>query len=94
MRYKNMRQVRKANKNAGYHFFSRDTMKFCNSKIYNYLYDGRYFITGESFEFKGDLSPERYTIREARPDGGIDTVGDFQEYKTLKAAREAVKELY
>ena len=89
--YQNIRQIEYANTSAGHYFFSPSTMRFFRSKIASRnVINGRYFITSEQFDAS---SPRLYTIRRANDDGTIDTVGDFQQYETAKAAKAAARKL-
>lgn len=81
--YSTIYDVRLANGQAGKHFFSADTLRFFSSRIGGSLYGWRYFITSERFDAQ---SPRLYTIREALPTGDIRTVGEFQAYKSSRAA--------
>lgn len=89
--------VKAANKEAGQTWFSRGNMRFFNSKIESGMYGRRYFITSEKRD--GDTylgipdGDRRYTIREALPNGHVETVGEFQAYATIGEAREAAREL-
>lgn len=85
--FKTIADIKKANAKLGNYWFSPDTMRFFKSKIHNRVFFGKYFITSEQFS---DASPRMYTIRKANADGSIDTVGIFQQYKTLSDAIEAV----
>lgn len=88
--FKTISDVRRANREAGQHFFDRDTMRFFGSRVVSGLYAGRFFVTSE----KGPYDTARtYTVREAEPDGGIETCGDFQEYRHIEDAREAARNL-
>jgi len=78
--YKTIAEVKIANKNKGYFFFSPDTMRFFNSEIESEIIKGKYFITSERMKLS---MPKLYTIREAKENGSIDTVGNFQQY-TIK----------
>lgn len=93
--YTDIDQVRIANQQAGYHFFDASSMRFFRSRIGSkQVYAGRYFITSEQFEdMNHNRHPRRYTIREIRENGSIDTVGEFQQYATLREAKEAAKAL-
>lgn len=86
--YRSMAEVKAANEAAGCHFFDEDTMKYFNSRIYgNLILNGDYFITSESYG--GIASERRFTIRRARADGGITTVGGsmgFRYYDTFEDA--------
>jgi hypothetical protein len=87
--YRTMADVRQANKDAGYHWFDSSTLGFFGSVIGRTLYGGRYFISSE----QGPNGIRAYTVREVEADGGIETVGDFQQYETAAQARAAIKQL-
>lgn len=87
--FKNMKQVMKANKDIGHHWFSKDTMRFFNSRVESELIEGKYFITSED-NFNRDA--RLYSVRIVNKDGTIDTVGEFLGYKTKQAALEAIQE--
>ncbi len=87
MTYTNLREVLDANDAAGHHFFDTDTMEFFNSKLESDLIDGRFFITSERFDFD---TAKTYTIRAAKDDGRIVTLGDFGQYQTLQDARDVL----
>jgi len=89
-RFTTMSDVRAANKAIGHHWFTSGAMRFFRSRVGTTLYGGRYFVSSEQFD---NRSPRLYTIREARPDGSITTVGTFQEYESDDAARAAIKRL-
>jgi hypothetical protein len=91
--YRTMDDVIAANKSVGGHWFDRDTMRFFKTRIESGAvalhtedcHKAR-FITSE----KGPDGVRKYSIREAQPDGSIDTVGEFQQYRTRDAARAAL----
>ena len=90
--YISIAQIRKHNEAIGHHFFSKDTMKFFSSKVYEDLHLGQYFITSEMNKYA--TNPKReYTIRHANGTGDIDTVGVFGGYASLKSARTALYKL-
>jgi len=92
--YNTLADVRNANRQAGYHFFDADTLRFFRGRIIGQLVAGRYFITSEQFVAPYEApAPRRYTIRYANDDATIDTVGDFQQYATLADARKALRSL-
>jgi len=85
-------EIKTLNKKNGYHFFSKDTMRFFNSKTHRGVYGGRYFITSEQFvSTSGARRPRMYTIRKAHPDGAIDTVDTFQQFSHIDQARDYIK---
>lgn len=87
MRFSSMAGVKVANAELGHHFFEKGTMDFFDSRVETDLVEGRYFVTSERFN---EDSPRLYTIREVMPNGSINTVGEFQEYKSkLGALNEA-----
>lgn len=67
-------------------FFSRDAMRFFNSRVLPTLYGrGRVFVTSE----REETSPRRYTIRIVqRSEGREDftSIGDFQAFATSRQA--------
>jgi hypothetical protein len=89
--YQTVAQIKQANERAGLYFFEASTMRFFRSKVASRsIIGGRYFITSEQFDAS---SPRLYTIRIANDDGSIDTVGEFQQYETVEAAKRAAKQL-
>lgn len=88
--YQTIEDVKAANRQIGGHWFDRSTMRFFNTKIESGLIGGKYFITSER---RDDDCPRLFTVREARPDGGIGTVGEFQGYQSREDARDAVRVL-
>ena len=88
--FRTISEVREANAAIGHHWFSRDTMRFFNSRIVGNLIDGRFFVSSERYD---DGSPRLYTIREAMPNGEIETVGEFQAFASADAARRAIRSM-
>ncbi len=84
--FKNMSEVKQANKETGHYWFSPDTMRFFKSKVETDLISGCYFVTSE----KGPSGPRRYTVRMVNTDSTIDTAGDFQGYATKLQALKAI----
>ncbi len=89
-RYRGISGIREANRDAGFHWFDADTLRFFGSRISEASFDGRYFVTSED---NFDRSARLYSIREAMSDGQVDTVGDFQEYATRAQAIAAIARL-
>lgn len=87
-RAKTMEDVKRNNKEAGRHWFSPDTMRFFLSKIESELIGGKYFVTSE---WDGTTNPRLYSVRKYHPDSHIiDTVGEFQGFKTRQDALYAI----
>ena len=85
--FNSISEIKTLNKANGYKFFSRDTMKFFNSKVHRGVYGGRYFVTSEQFRSLSGVShPRKYTIRKAQSDGAVDTVNTFQQFTSLDQA--------
>lgn len=84
--YHTIADVKAANQAIGAHFFDRSSMKFFKSRIESGLIGGKRFIMSE----QGPDNVRRYSIREAQPDGTIDTIGEFQQFRTREAARECI----
>ena len=89
-RYTRIEEIERANDRAGYHYFEPATMRFFDSRVLSGVYDGRFFITSERFKMyepRYRVDPRMYTIREAFPDGQIDTVGAFQAFGSAATAK-------
>jgi hypothetical protein len=84
--------VRAKNKAIGQYWFEPSTMRFFNSKIETGLYGNKYFVTSERFEISPEY-PKKYSVRIAKPDGSIDTIGEHGEFKTKEDAIEHIKSL-
>lgn len=85
-----VKQVRQANKAIRHHFFEAATMRFFNSRVGRRVYRGCYFVTSERREI---YEPRLYTVRRVTEDGRVTTVGNFQAYKSARAARRAIEQL-
>lgn len=81
--------VRAANRAAGFHFFDRATIRFFGSSVVSTLYKNLCFVTRE-LDYNG--TQYLYTVRQFDPETAqIETVGNFQQYTTIQAARAAAK---
>ena len=90
MKFKTLADVRRANKASGRYWFTRGAMGFFRSRVETGLLGGRLFITSEQFD---ENAPRLYTVRMVTPAGHIKTVGEFQEYESLKAAKKELVRL-
>lgn len=86
--FKTISEVKKANKEIGQFFFEKTTMRFFNSRIESGILKGRFFITSERFN---EDAPRLFTLREVKPDGKVETLGEFQEFATIQEAKEYLK---
>ncbi len=88
-------QMRLRSTAAGYHWFKPDTLRFFEGKIESSSNEYGLFISSEQFiSSRGNAEPRRYSVRQFRHDTGqVDTVGEFQEFASLKSARRAIDEL-
>ena len=71
----------------GGHFFDKDTMKFWGTRIETGVIKNVCFVTSEN---SYDGTKRFYTIRRFNGKS-IDTIGEFQQYKTKESAREAAR---
>jgi len=94
-------KIKRANKDAGFHFFDTKGMRFFDSKIEPKVYQGDggvYFITSEQFHPdihpSENSGPRRWTVRRFHPEepGRIRTVGPFCEF-TFEEADSLAKGL-
>lgn len=90
MTFKNMAEVKAANKAIGNHWFDADTMRFFDSRIESELINGRYFVSSEQFQ---DEYPRFYNVRSVEDDGKINTVRDFEQFTDKQTAIDAAKGL-
>jgi hypothetical protein len=82
-------QLKELNKEKGLHFFSRDAMRFFNSRVQtNAPYNGCVFVTSEKC---GYGSPRLYTVRAMHQNGAVSTISEFQEFTTREEAHKAAK---
>ena len=73
------------------HWFEKSTMRFFRSRVAQYGYQGPggvYFVSSEQFDAQ---SPRLYSVRRQKADGSIETVGDFQAFKSRSGAHAAAK---
>ena len=88
-----MADVKQANKDAGYYFFSRDTMQFFGTRIVSALYKNNTFITSDYTDF--ERNNRAYSVRVFHPETGIvdtakfpDGKSTFNKFSTVESARE------
>lgn len=85
------------NKSKGFHWFDKSTMRFFKTRIIHSTWDSiaGYFITSErNTGVYGGPYPRMYTIRKADFEtGNVDTIGQFQQFKSLSGAKGALKRL-
>lgn len=99
MRYTDMKAVREANRKIGHFFFSAGATSFFNLRFETGLIEGRYFVTSESPANENDPeytteTDRKYTVRVARDNGNISTLGEFREHETLSSAWDAAMDHY
>lgn len=94
MGYDTISEIKQVNAAIGHHFFEPASMRFFESKIASRtVYGGHFFITSERFTGSDGVSqPRMYTLR-ACYNGKVETVGEFQQYRTIEEAKHAAKEL-
>ena len=89
-KFNSISDIRTYNRLSGKHFFDASSMRFFNSKVYDKVYKGNFFITSERFDSK---TARLYTVRIAMNDGRIETIPKFQAFKTKKQAIEYIQSL-
>jgi hypothetical protein len=88
--FTNVTEIKRANRENGFHFFAPDTLRYFHSRTAPGVYGGRLFVTSEQFD---DDTPRAYTVRYAHDDGSIDDASPFQQFDTLDQARRHAKAL-
>ena len=88
-----MADVKQVNKDAGYYFFSRDTMQFFGTRIVSALYKNNTFITSDYTDF--ERNNRAYSVRVFHPETGIvdtakfpDGKSTFNKFSTIESARK------
>lgn len=90
MAFFSINSIKEANRRAGYHFFSEDTLRFFKSRVMSEVFplpDGALFVTSE----RQEGFPRQYTIRRAYHSGNIETLGGFRAYNSRNGALKAAK---
>ena len=89
--YKSIAEIKAKNKEVGRYFFSANSMSFFASKIESGVIKGKYFITSEKNCFNN--TNRAYTVREAREDGSIKTIGGFVGFETYDEAEDYLERI-
>lgn len=88
--WRDMDEVRTANRRAGNHFFDADTLSFFQSRVSDLLYAGRLFVTSE----KPRGGVREWTVRAAMDDGSCSTMEPgFRAFSTGAAAHRYARRL-
>ena len=82
-------EVKSNNRNNGYHWFSSDTLRWFNSKVYDVLYGSCVFVSSEKENYsRFTPNPQRqYSVRVAMDNGSIERYGKYDTKR--QADREA-----
>ena len=76
------------NQDAGHHFFDDASMRFFDSKVYDRVFSNAYFVTSE----QAPAGLRRYSVRRMDwASGAVETIGDFQEFDSLRDAYRAAE---
>lgn len=90
-------QIKEANARAGGHWFEPGALRFFASRISDRVHcgpGGIFFVSSEQFRSSRGNGPRLYSVREFHPDTGrVETVGEFQAYKSGRAAHAAAAEM-
>lgn len=81
-RFESMEQFKAHNAAQGYHYFSKETMRWWKSKVESTMIAGQYFLTSED-DWRGNRI---YCVREALEDGRVKTI------KSHLPSKDAAKE--
>lgn len=96
-------EIKARHKATGGHWFDPGALRFLSSRLSSKVFPvdgGALFITSEQFQgmyLAGrryvKSKPRLYSIRFCSDAGAIETIGEFQAYRSLTAARHAAKQL-
>ena len=89
-------QIKRAAAAAGSHWFNKNALRFFASRISSHVYSvpgGALFVSSEQFlGFGSEDGARLYSVRSCTFEGSIDTVGEFQQHESSKAAhKEALR---
>ena len=86
--FKNINEIKKANKEAGYHYWEPSTVRFFQGKTLPEVYGGRYFVDS----IQPPHGPRQYAVKAACANGsissitsGIDSLGSARALALLAA---------
>lgn len=82
------------NKRCGNHWFDADSKRFFSSRIGMIFHgqspaDWNIFISSERNTWGNE--PRLYTVRQLQIDGQIESLSEFQQYRTSKQAQRAIE---
>jgi len=92
--YHNVDEMREDNNRIGHSWFDAGNMRAFRCRVLDTVYGGHYFVSSEqhvSYYPSYFIEPRKYTVRSCW-DGKIDTVGEFQAYRTAEQAKRAARE--
>ena len=72
-------EVKSSNRNNGYNWFSPETLRWFNGKVYDVLFGGCVFVSSEKENYsRFTPNPQRqYSVRVAMSDGSIERYGVY-----------------
>ena len=90
--------LKSRNHNAGYHYFEPETLRFFCGRVSDEIWplpDGSaLFVTSEKFKgFREPDGPRLYLVRIMFREGDVDTIGEFQQYRSLSGAKRAAQRI-
>jgi len=81
-------EVKSNNRNNGYNWFSPETLRWFNGKVYDVLFGGCVFVSSEKdIPFRGSVPQREYSVRVAMDNGTIERYGIYNTKR--QADREA-----
>lgn len=80
-------EIKRANREAGFYFFSPSAMRFFGSRVLPTVYGGRYFVTSE----QPPHGPRAYAVRRIGADGDVTTIGRTCQHPTARRAKGAAR---
>lgn len=81
-------ELKALNKENGGCWFDPGSMRFFGTKIESGIIGGRYFITSE----QAPHGPRMFSVRSFNDAGSVETVGEFNSYRSRRDAVEALRE--
>lgn len=88
--FKNISEVKKANKTAGHYWFSPDTVKYFASRVETPVIGGFYWVESQR---NYDGTAREYKAVAASPDGDISYLHGAEGFATLEDAKAVIDEI-
>ena len=85
--FKNITEVKRANKELGHHWFSTSTVKYFNARVETPVLGGYYWVESQD---NYDRTKREYLAVSAAPDGAVSYLHGAERFNTLAEAKAII----